>query len=262
MTNDAGDRATSPDVLLVDPDRLFREAMSNVLNHGGFNVVETAASLEELSDDSIAERLREGRDVLVIVDFDENNPVAVERAGFVMKQWPEIKVIVVAREVTTMKLRLALDLGVHACLTKDISFESFQRYVRLVMHGESVFPIGLAKSLVASLEPSWTRASPEDSMSNLTTRELSILECLTEGASNKVIARRLGVSDATVKVNIKTLLRKINVSNRTQAATWAVHKGIGSKDPLSGNGGHPSEVGNVRARSDDRGSVFLSVAAS
>ena len=262
MTVNTGDLGAGPDVLLVDPDRLFREAMSNVLSHGGFNVVETFGSLEELPNESISERLAQDRDVLVIVDFDENNPSAVGRAGEVMRTWPDIRVIVVAREVTTLKLRLALDLGVHACLTKDISFESFQRYVRLVMHGESVFPIGLARSLVASLEPSWTKVAPEDSMSNLTTRELSILECLTEGASNKVIARRLGVSDATVKVNIKTLLRKINVSNRTQAATWAVHKGIGAKDPLSNEGGRAAGSSDFDARYAGQGNPYLSAAVS
>jgi len=120
------------------------------------------------------------------------------------------------------------------------------------MSGESVFPVGLAKSLVADLAPSPARPSPEDVLSNLTPREHSILECLTEGASNKVIARKLGVSDATVKVNIKTLLRKINVSNRTQAATWAVQQGIGGRagDAISrprdpSDGAAPKEGGVI-----------------
>src|SRR5262249_5667887 len=56
----------------------------------------------------------------------------------------------------------------------------------------------------------------------LTDRETAILTCLTEGQSNKRIARRFGVAEATVKVHIKAILRKIRAKNRTQAAIWAV----------------------------------------
>jgi two-component system nitrate/nitrite response regulator NarL len=55
----------------------------------------------------------------------------------------------------------------------------------------------------------------------LSTRESQILNCLTEGAPNKVIARKLDVAEATVKVHIKAILRKIGATNRTQAAMWA-----------------------------------------
>ncbi len=228
MAHDTKEREAALDVILVDPDRLFREALSNVLTNSEFNVVCMAASLDELGERKALEP-KPGRHRLVIVDFDESDGENVRHFSELLKGWPDVKFIVIAREVTTSKLRLALELGVHACLTKDISFESFQKYVRLVMSGESVFPVGLAKTLVADLAPSPNRPSPEDVLSNLTPRERAILECLTEGASNKMIARKLGVSDATVKVNIKTLLRKINVSNRTQAATWAVQQGIGNR---------------------------------
>jgi two-component system nitrate/nitrite response regulator NarL len=55
----------------------------------------------------------------------------------------------------------------------------------------------------------------------LSTREAEILHCLTEGAPNKIIARKLAVAEATVKVHIKAILRKIGAANRTQAAMWA-----------------------------------------
>jgi two-component system nitrate/nitrite response regulator NarL len=58
-------------------------------------------------------------------------------------------------------------------------------------------------------------------LNKLSDREAQILRCLTQGASNKVIARELGVAEATVKVHIKAILRKVKASNRTQAAMWA-----------------------------------------
>src|SRR6185312_3176063 len=65
----------------------------------------------------------------------------------------------------------------------------------------------------------------EDTAPQLSPREKSILRCLIEGDSNKCIARKIGIADATVKVHVKAILRKIQVQNRTQAATWAMNHG-------------------------------------
>ena len=60
-------------------------------------------------------------------------------------------------------------------------------------------------------------------------REVQILRCLLSGDSNKMIANQLSITEATVKVHLKSLLRKINASNRTQAAIWALNNGIGGE---------------------------------
>jgi two-component system, NarL family, nitrate/nitrite response regulator NarL len=64
------------------------------------------------------------------------------------------------------------------------------------------------------------------SLRGLSPREQEILQALVTGASNKMIAIRLGITEATVKVHLKTLLRKIDVNNRTQAAIWAMNNGF------------------------------------
>jgi two-component system nitrate/nitrite response regulator NarL len=69
-------------------------------------------------------------------------------------------------------------------------------------------------------EPSAQDAEPS---SNLSSRETAILNALVQGASNKIIAYRLSITEATVKVHVKAILRKIQVRNRTQAAIWALH---------------------------------------
>ena len=66
-------------------------------------------------------------------------------------------------------------------------------------------------------------------------REREILQHLVMGASNKLIANRLGITEATVKVHLKTLLRKIDVNNRTQAAIWAMNNGIIPDQSLNGD---------------------------
>ena len=67
----------------------------------------------------------------------------------------------------------------------------------------------------------------------LSNREAEILHCLMQGAPNKIIARQLDVAEATVKVHVKAILRRISVANRTQAAMWAVEhlSPTGSEDP-------------------------------
>jgi two-component system, NarL family, nitrate/nitrite response regulator NarL len=65
-----------------------------------------------------------------------------------------------------------------------------------------------------------------NSLRGLSPREQEILQALVTGASNKLIAIKLGITEATVKVHLKTLLRKIDVSNRTQAAIWAMNNGF------------------------------------
>jgi two-component system, NarL family, nitrate/nitrite response regulator NarL len=71
-----------------------------------------------------------------------------------------------------------------------------------------------------------TAVSPPHSIRGLSPREHEILQALVTGASNKMIAIKLGITEATVKVHLKTLLRKIDVNNRTQAAIWAMNNGL------------------------------------
>jgi two-component system, NarL family, nitrate/nitrite response regulator NarL len=85
-----------------------------------------------------------------------------------------------------------------------------------------VFPTNLASML---LDLNCT-TSPLNSVHGLPPREQEILQTLVTGASNKMIANRLGITEATVKVHLKTLLRKIDVNNRTQAAIWAMNNGF------------------------------------
>lgn len=214
------------DVILVDPDRLFREALSDILVRIGFAVVRTASLTKDLEPGDLWSA--DGRPRLFIIDMTEAVQELRERLPR-LAPTPGTKLVALSRTMSNDKLHLALELGFHACLTKDVSFESFEKYMHLVLSGESIFPVGLAQTLLN--EPGRDGAPKTDGGSNtLTDREYKVLGYLTQGASNKLIARHIGVSDATVKVNVKTLFRKIDVSNRTQAAAWATHKGIRPDD--------------------------------
>jgi two-component system nitrate/nitrite response regulator NarL len=224
MSGDAGTQV-AVEVVLVDPDRLFREALTGILTRSGFVVVAAAACVKELRDQGLASWRSSAGQKLMVIDLCESEQELRSGMPALLADAPGLKVIGISRSVAIEKLHLSLELGFHACLTKDISFESFQKYVRLVLSGESVFPVELAQALLseAAHASAGHRNPPRYSLTN---RELAILQHLTRGASNKMIARHLGISDATVKVNVKTLFRKLDVSNRTEAAAWAVQRGM------------------------------------
>lgn len=115
-------------------------------------------------------------------------------------------------------------------LVKELSCDRLAGALRLTALGEKVLPSQIAASLgrAPAISRCWDGAT---NGSNLTTREVDILRCLVEGEANKVISRRLSIADATVKVHIKAILRKLRVRNRTQAAIWAVGRGLAGEAP-------------------------------
>jgi len=112
-----------------------------------------------------------------------------------------------------------------------------------VAEGSSVFK---AADSAGEREPISSDATRNLGLSD---REKQILQCLVEGFANKLIARRLEIAEATVKVHIKGLLRKINVSNRTQAAIWALNQSVAARPQTSpALGASEDRAGERRAR--------------
>jgi len=159
-------------------------------------------------------------------DFD-----ATLRDGESFKQeHPAAKVALLADSYERSGVVAAFGAGVDACLSKERSWDALFKSLELVMLGDAVLP---SRSLAAVLgnretvqveECAPRRRRPNGSgVRRLSPRETSILHCLAEGSSNKVIARRAEISEATVKVHVKAILRKLSVQNRTQAAIWATN---------------------------------------
>ena len=118
-------------------------------------------------------------------------------------------------------------------LLSDISTDALSYSLQLVMLGEKVFPTQMASFWTQTPMRSGASASKAIA-SKLSNRESEILHCLVDGSSNKAIARRLDITESTVKVHMKSLLRKINAANRTQAAIWGMEAGFGDP-PGPGN---------------------------
>ncbi|MXQ11770.1 LuxR C-terminal-related transcriptional regulator [Microvirga makkahensis] len=178
---------------------------------------------------------------LFIIDSNlyPNGPTAIVRD--LKGQHSEARVVILADGFDFEEMKLSLQAGADGYCLATTGCEALIKYLDLVMLGEVVFPSSPLLNAMSSLsetanvrkESASVAMSPlhserlteakESVIRTLSSREAEILQCLMEGAPNKVIARRLEVAEATVKVHIKAILRKIRVANRTQAAMWAVN---------------------------------------
>ena len=208
--------------LVVDASRLFREGLRQLLAGTPFQIGQESATLAEA-----VPHIENGfRPHLLLSEF-EGAAEHLDILRWLRDACPDAKIIVLTSTLRPRSLAQALDVGVDGYLLKNISLEGLTQSLRLVMLGEKVFPTQLAGLLAEAT----SRADrpifyPSARPSGLSEREAAILRCLVYGYPNKVIAGQLQMTEASVKVHLKAVLRKIHVSNRTQAAIWAINNGF------------------------------------
>jgi two-component system nitrate/nitrite response regulator NarL len=159
---------------------------------------------------------------MVVFDFLPEDDCAAAIAAL-RHASPDMRLVVLTANTGRTALAKAIGWAVDSYLLKDMSAEALGRSFQLVMLGQQIFP---TKLIMAMQDEADTAQSELRSRSGLSPRELEILRALVDGKSNKAIARELGITEATVKVHLKALLRKVRVNNRTQAAIWALGQGI------------------------------------
>jgi two-component system, NarL family, nitrate/nitrite response regulator NarL len=200
--------------VLIEANRLFREGLKHLLAGTRFEV----GSEFNTFDLALAAGEAGATPELVIsgqLVKDEADLRAIREA------FPTARIVVLADDLSVDVLRAAMGGGADGFLLKNVSPEALIQSLQLIMLGEKVFPTNLASMLL-----DMNAVIPQHSIRGLSPREQEILQSLVTGASNKMIAIRLGITEATVKVHLKTLLRKIDVNNRTQAAIWAMNNGF------------------------------------
>lgn len=180
--------------------RLIKDALSSVLTEAGFTVC-----LEPGHHDS---------DTIVIVDFaDCKDPESVRA-----HQLPGVKIVALTSGADSREIGFDEMAPLSGILTYDLPVDAFLRSLRLIGSGERVFPADVARRAQAPAPG----AEPRSNGAHLSPREKEILSDVVAGHSNKMIARHLDITEATVKVHLKSVLRKIRMENRTQAAIWAL----------------------------------------
>jgi two-component system, NarL family, nitrate/nitrite response regulator NarL len=222
-------------IQIIDSSRLFREGLKRLFESGPFKVTAEASSL----DDAVHCVLNgDTRTDLLLLQWTDGDPDLADTIRAFLAANPDMKIVALADTIDAGSLAQALRIGVRGYLLKDMSPEALLHSLLLVQTGEVVFPTELARLLTASptTPAGRTGISPGTMTHDLSEREIQILYGLARGHSNKMIARSLDLAEGTVKVHLKSLLRKINARNRTQAAIWAINNGMVDKEPALADG--------------------------
>jgi DNA-binding NarL/FixJ family response regulator len=139
---------------------------------------------------------------------------------------PETKVVLFTSFSDREGIEAALDAGAIGYLLKDAEPEEIRSAIRAVARGESPLAPKAAAALLAG------RGNRDRREVELTPRERDVLQLIVSGGSNKQVARKLGISEKTVKGHLTKLFQRIGVADRTQAALWAERNGIFRDRPL------------------------------
>jgi two-component system, NarL family, nitrate/nitrite response regulator NarL len=203
---------------------LFRAGLAALLSAMGFTPVLAVSGLEELK----AEADDVARPEMILLSLPQDG----ERISTLitdLRTWvPAAKIVCLAQTLDIQELSSCFAAGASGYLLQEISRAGLEHSLRLVNAGEKVFPSALA----SALPPSGAKHSgPGKTMEelrklHLTDLDIEILRYIAGGDFNGAIAKKSGLSDAEVRTRVRVILRKLHVSNRTQAALWAFARGL------------------------------------
>jgi DNA-binding NarL/FixJ family response regulator len=208
-------------VLIVDDHRMVRGGLRGFLEgEPGLNVVGEAESGEE----AIA-RVPELTPDVVLMDLMMPGMGGIAAIGALRHSHPALKIMALTSFSDDEQVFPALEAGANGYLLKDIDPDELVAAIRAVHAGESPLDPEVAKRLVSRFQrPAAPGTQPPHEP--LTEREHDVLRLLTQGKSNKEIAHELFIGDRTVKSHLSAIFQKLNVTDRTQAALYAVRHGL------------------------------------
>jgi len=212
-------------VLVADDQRVVREGLATLLGMlSGIDVVATAGDGEE----AVAMAARLHPDV-VLMDLRMPRCDGVEATRLLRERHPAVRVIVLTTYADDRSVVEALRAGARGFLTKDAGAEEIQRAIAAVARGDAAIDPAVQhhviEAVAAGRAPDRTAAQPQ-LPDGLTPREAEVLALIAEGLSNAEIARRLVVSEATVKSHVNHVFGKTGVRDRAQAVTYAYRHGL------------------------------------
>jgi DNA-binding NarL/FixJ family response regulator len=197
-------------VVLVDDHAVVRTGLAQLL--GGADGIEVVGQAGEGAE--AVELVRRTRPDVVVMDLQMPGVDGVEATRRIVEEGLGAEVVVLTSYSDSTRIVAALDAGAVGYLLKDADPEDVLAGVRAVSRGESPLDPKVARRLLTD------RATPAGP-GQLTPREAEVLSLVRSGLANKQIARRLGISERTVKAHLTSVFQRIGVVDRTQAALWA-----------------------------------------
>jgi two-component system nitrate/nitrite response regulator NarL len=216
-------------ILLIDDHTLFRSGVRALLQRQpDFEVVDDAADgIEGIK------RAKQHRPDVVLLDLNMPGLTGIETLQLLQQDLPDTAVIMLTVSEDVDELTCALREGACGYLLKNMDADALATMIRRAALGESVIAESMTQRLIAQMRaparaeetPASAPAKPSASPA-LTPRERDIVRILARGASNKDIARELDLAESTVKIHVRNVLRKLNLSSRVQIAIHALARDL------------------------------------
>jgi DNA-binding NarL/FixJ family response regulator len=206
-------------LLIADDQTLFRKGLISLLQgKKGIRIVgEARTGLEVL------QRTKEFRPDVILMDLKMPACNGPRTTLLLRRRFPNSSVIILCQPDAENGLLEAMQSGAKGYLYKTIEPEKLYKCIRLVHQGEIILPRTMTTRLINTLSPN---TDGSDAARSLTQREREILSHLAGGESNKQIGNHLGISEHTVKIHLRHILKKLHLTNRVQAAILTLKEGI------------------------------------
>jgi DNA-binding NarL/FixJ family response regulator len=230
--------------VLVGNRSLLAEGVARILRSENFRIVASVSC----ADDFLSGKVHSHPLLFLIIHTGDNFDVVPRQVELLRGSNPAARIAVVADRYRPEELVSALQAGAHGYFVDVMMCDVFIKSLELVMMGETVLPSAFLPFMLDPERAPADHAGPRNAHNNmllattdetapqLSPREKSILRFLIDGDSNKCIARKVDIAEATVKVHVKAILRKIRVQNRTQAAIWGMNNGWLAQPNGNGHG--------------------------
>jgi DNA-binding NarL/FixJ family response regulator len=198
-------------IVVIDDQAVVRQGFVSLIN----TVADMEVVAEGTNGQQAVDLYREHKPDVMLIDLRMPVLSGVEAIAAIRREFPPARMIVLTTYDGDEDIYRSLQAGAQGYLLKDVFFEDLEDAIRKVHAGSRRIPSAVAERLAERM-----------SGSDLTGRELEVLQQIVAGRSNKEIGAQLNISEATVKSHINNILSKLGVSDRTQAATTALQRGI------------------------------------
>ncbi|MFC1845872.1 response regulator [Chloroflexota bacterium] len=206
-------------IMIADDHPVVREGLITMIGREeGFEVIGEAKDGAEA-----VIKAKELKPDIVLIDLRMPEMDGVEAIREISAVEPDIKFIILTTYSDDEYIFRGIEVGARAYLLKDAPREELFQAIRIVNRGESLIqPVVASKVLDRFAELSRHAQAPE----TLSEREVEVLKLMAQGSANKEIATQLSITNSTVKTHITSIFQKLNASDRTEAVTLAIKRGI------------------------------------
>ena len=212
-------------VIIIDDHTLFREGLQRLLVRHEIDVISSVSNGE----DGI-KSIKKLEPDIVLLDLRMPNVNGIDVLKNIREHNKSLPVVMLTTSDDEKDLIEAFRNGASGYLLKDMEPDDLVVALRDVLKGETIGAPNLVQILAKFHQGDDTEINITNLIATLTPRENEILELLAEGQSNKLIAKNLGISDGTVKLHVKSILRKLEIHSRVEAAVIAVEHGLKRKN--------------------------------